>query len=102
MDYLKEDSCGGETHGSVWDQYARMRDGLNATGRPVYFSVTQSVAWPISAASCYGASAFTTRPWVAAGLDPGDLANGFLVEYSPPGFHGFRSRYSGNVGKRNP
>ena len=33
MDYLKEDSCGGTTHGTVWEQYARMRDALNATGR---------------------------------------------------------------------
>ena len=29
VDYLKEDSCGGTTHGSVFDQYARMRDALN-------------------------------------------------------------------------
>ena len=32
VDYVKEDSCGGETHGTVWEQYARMRDALNATG----------------------------------------------------------------------
>lgn len=32
VDYLKEDSCGGTTHGTMWEQYARMRDALNATG----------------------------------------------------------------------
>lgn len=43
MEYLKEDSCGGTTEGSVWDQYARMRDGLNATNKTIYFSVTEAV-----------------------------------------------------------
>ena len=32
VDYLKEDSCGGTTHGTVWEQYALMRDALNRTG----------------------------------------------------------------------
>ena len=31
QDYLKEDSCGGTTHGTVWEQYAKMRDALNKT-----------------------------------------------------------------------
>ena len=44
-DYLKEDSCGGVTHGSVWQQYAKMRDALNATGRPIYYSITQGVIY---------------------------------------------------------
>lgn len=46
----QEDSCGGTTHGSIWDQYARMRDALNQTGRPIYYSITGIVpyndAWP--------------------------------------------------------
>ena len=56
VDFVKDDSCGGTTHGSVWQcvassptlatrqhnvdlhvagrrQYATMRDALNATGR---------------------------------------------------------------------
>ena len=45
VDYLKEDSCGGVTHGSVWQQYAKMRDALNATGRPIYYSITQGVIY---------------------------------------------------------
>ena len=32
VDYLKEDSCGGTMHGTMWEQYERMRDALNATG----------------------------------------------------------------------
>ena len=49
IDYLKEDSCGGTTHGTVWEQYARMRDALNAstskTGRPIYYSITGIVPY---------------------------------------------------------
>ena len=87
VDYLKEDSCYGTGHGSVWDQYARMRDALNATGRPIYFSVTQAVPYKDAheAMHCPGVGGldvvFTTKPWVAQGLDPGELANAFLVEY---------------------
>ena len=80
---IQEDSCGGTTHGSIWDQYARMRDALNKTGRPIYYSITGIVpyndAWP--SMHCIGdgrpgfAGAFTVRPWVAEGRDPGELAN---------------------------
>ena len=41
IDYLKEDSCGGPVNGTLWERYAKMRDGLNATGRSIYFSITQ-------------------------------------------------------------
>ena len=41
VSYLKEDSCGGPTNGTLWERYALMRDGLNATGRSIYFSITQ-------------------------------------------------------------
>ena len=40
-DYLKEDSCGGPFNGTLWEAYSLMRDGLNATGRSIYFSITQ-------------------------------------------------------------
>ena len=40
MDYLKEDSCGGsQNHTVAFADYARMRNALNASGRPVYFSL---------------------------------------------------------------
>lgn len=72
VDYLKEDSCGGTTHGSVWDQYARMRDALNATGRQIYFSITEALPYSDghSAMHCYGDNVFTLFPWVSSGLDP--------------------------------
>eukprot|EP00039_Didymoeca_costata_P015960 m.278632 g.278632 ORF g.278632 m.278632 type:complete len:599 (+) comp16316_c1_seq7:78-1874(+) len=83
VDYLKEDSCGGTVHGTVWQQYARMRDALNKTGRPIYFSVTQGVPYPDSHMSmhCYGDSVFTVKTWLQQGLDPRTLANSYLVEY---------------------
>ena len=84
VSYLKEDSCGGTTHGTVWEQYARMRDALNNTGKPIYFSVTEAVPWHDGhpKMSCYGQdSIFTVIPWLQQGLDPRTLANSYLVEY---------------------
>ncbi len=85
IDYVKEDSCGGTTHGTMWEQYTRMRDGLNATGRPIYFSITQAESWPDGhpRMHCYGDGAFSTLFWTAASppLDPRVLANSYLVEY---------------------
>ena len=40
---LKEDSCGGVVHGTTYEQYLRMRDALNKTGRPIYYSITEAV-----------------------------------------------------------
>ena len=83
VDFLKEDSCGGTTHGTVYEQYARMRDALNATGRPIFFSITEAVPWTdrYEKMHCYGDNVFTTIPWVQAGLDVVGLANSALVEY---------------------
>eukprot|EP01012_Entosiphon_sulcatum_P006401 TRINITY_DN13011_c0_g1_i1.p1 TRINITY_DN13011_c0_g1~~TRINITY_DN13011_c0_g1_i1.p1 ORF type:complete len:424 (+),score=61.20 TRINITY_DN13011_c0_g1_i1:49-1320(+) len=83
VDYLKEDSCGGTEHGTIWEQYVRMRDALNATGRPIYFSVTQLLPYTDAYPDmhCYGSTAFTTFPWTAQGLDVRQLANSYLVEY---------------------
>jgi hypothetical protein len=85
VDYLKEDSCGGTTHGTMWEQYARMRDALNATGRPIYFSITQAQDWSDGhpRMHCYGDAAFSTLFWTTASppLDPRGLANSYLVEY---------------------
>jgi hypothetical protein len=85
VDYLKEDSCGGATHGTMWEQYVRMRDALNATGRPIYFSITQAQDWDDGhpRMHCYGSGAFSTLFWTTASppLDPRELANSWLVEY---------------------
>ena len=40
VDYLKEDSCHATTdHGTAFEEYGRMRDALNATGRHILFSL---------------------------------------------------------------
>jgi len=40
VDYLKEDSCyASDNHQVAFSQYAKMRDSLNVTGRPIYFSL---------------------------------------------------------------
>jgi len=40
VDYLKEDSCFAATdHAKAFAQYGAMRDGLNKTGRPIFFSL---------------------------------------------------------------
>jgi alpha-galactosidase len=40
IDYLKEDSCyASKDHATAFQQYGAMRDALNATGRPVLFSL---------------------------------------------------------------
>ena len=90
VDYLKEDSCGGTTHGTVWEQYARMRDALNASGRPIYYSITGIVPYNDAQPGMHCikpnvhggfSGAFTVRPWSAEGRNPGDIANSYLVEY---------------------
>jgi len=83
VDFLKEDSCGGTTHGTVFEQYARMRDALNKTGRAIFFSITEAVPWTdkYEKMHCYGDNVFVKKPWVAQGLDIVGLANSALVEY---------------------
>ena len=45
-DYLKEDSCcGSQDHTTAFQDYAVMRDALNATGRTVYFSLCGWHSW---------------------------------------------------------
>lgn len=47
VDYLKEDSCYADSddHEVAFAQYALMRDALNATGRPIYFSLCGWHGW---------------------------------------------------------
>jgi len=46
MDYLKEDSCcGSQDHNTAFTQYGKMRDALNATGRPIFFSLCGWYSW---------------------------------------------------------
>mgnify|MGYP001196683837 CR=1 FL=1 len=46
VDYLKEDSCNAPTdHATAFAQYGKMRDALNATGRPILFSLCGWNSW---------------------------------------------------------
>jgi alpha-galactosidase len=46
LDYLKEDSCcGSQDHNTAFSDYSEMRDALNKTGRPVYFSLCGWHTW---------------------------------------------------------
>jgi len=46
VDYLKQDSCNApQDHQTAFSQYARMRDALNATGRPILFSLCGWNSW---------------------------------------------------------
>ena len=45
-DYLKVDSCGGsQDHETAFGDYKKWRDGLNATGRHIYFSLCGWNTW---------------------------------------------------------
>ena len=60
-----------------------MRDALNATGRPIYFSICQMLPFNNSHPFqfCYPGQAFTIFPWLSQGNDPRTLANAYLIEY---------------------
>jgi len=46
VDYVKEDSCNApNTPDAAFSEYATMRDALNATGRPIFFSLCGWEAW---------------------------------------------------------
>jgi alpha-galactosidase len=46
IDYVKEDSCfASNEHHHAFDEYATMRDALNSTGRPIFFSLCGWNAW---------------------------------------------------------
>jgi len=46
MDYIKVDSCGGsQDHDEAFKEYGQIRDALNATGRPVFYSLCGWNPW---------------------------------------------------------
>eukprot|EP01119_Soliformovum_irregulare_P001318 TRINITY_DN11045_c0_g1_i1.p1 TRINITY_DN11045_c0_g1~~TRINITY_DN11045_c0_g1_i1.p1 ORF type:complete len:408 (-),score=91.68 TRINITY_DN11045_c0_g1_i1:124-1185(-) len=46
VDYLKEDSCyATQDHQQAFQEYGRMRDALNSTGRPIFFSLCGWYSW---------------------------------------------------------
>jgi len=42
---LQDSCCGDQDHGVAFGDYGEMRDALNATGRPVYFSLCGWNTW---------------------------------------------------------
>jgi hypothetical protein len=96
VDYLKLDSCGGyeknysaDVVGRQYANYAAMRDALNATGRPIYYSiceinaVAESDAVKNSPSACGKTSAYTSLPWHAQPdkYPVPELANSVLIEW---------------------
>jgi len=46
VDYVKEDSCNApQDHPTAFAQYAAMRDGIAASGRPMFFSLCGWESW---------------------------------------------------------
>lgn len=57
VDYIKEDSCfASNNHAHAIAEYAVMRDALNATGRPIFFSLCGWNAWYAPAGAALGNS----------------------------------------------
>mmetsp|Transcript_596 Transcript_596/g.929 ORF Transcript_596/g.929 Transcript_596/m.929 type:complete len:411 (-) Transcript_596:64-1296(-) len=58
VDYLKEDSChaSSEDHDLAFQEYTTMRDALNATGRPILFSLCGWYSWYALVGSSLGNS----------------------------------------------
>lgn len=87
VDYLKEDSCHASTdHSAAFTQYGKMRDGLNATGRPILFSLCGWNAWYAPVGKTIG-NAWRTGPddsnWGGVVKNIDILAP--LAEYAGPG-----------------
>ena len=58
MDYVKEDSCNAPTdHQTAYNEYSLMRDGLNSTGRPIFFSLCGWETWYAAVGAALGNSA---------------------------------------------
>lgn len=87
MDYLKEDSCcGSQVHEVAFGNYGDMRDALNKTGRPVYFSLCGWNTWYAPVGNSLGNS------WRIAGdgqnwekLTNCVNQNAALTQYARPG-----------------
>jgi len=57
VDYVKEDSCNAtQDHGIAFLEYGNMRNALNQTGRPIYFSLCGWNAWYSPGGSSLGNS----------------------------------------------
>jgi len=87
VDYLKEDSCFATTdHDAAFLQYGKMRDALNATGRPIFFSLCGWNDWYAPVGQSLG-NAWRTGPddtnWDGVLQNINILAD--LGKYAAPG-----------------
>jgi hypothetical protein len=92
VDYLKLDSCDGYPQnytavGEQYREYAAMRDALNATGRPIYYSICEigpvrNAAALKSPSRCGRTEAYTSLMWLNASYDVKGLANSVLIEWA--------------------
>jgi len=87
VDYLKEDSCfASNDHATAFQEYGRMRDALNATGRPIFFSLCGWADWYAPPGASLGNSwrisgDCTTWPTVLTAIN----VNAQLAKYAAPG-----------------
>ena len=69
-DFIKIDSCcGDQDHAVAFSDYGKFRDALNATGKPVYFSVCGWAEWysPPDTSIGYGGGVTLGNSWRIAG-----------------------------------
>jgi len=87
VDYLKEDSCNASTdHETAFEEYSKMRDALNSTGRKVLFSLCGWSSWYAPVGMTLGNSwriGPDDRNWNGV-LKNIDIMNG-LEKYAGPG-----------------
>ncbi|EOD23526.1 hypothetical protein EMIHUDRAFT_239510 [Emiliania huxleyi CCMP1516] len=81
VDYLKYDSCwASNDHDAAFEQYGAMRDALNASGRPVLYSLCGWNAWYAPR------GAELANSWrIAADCD--EWANVYVAHAAPGGFN---------------
>lgn len=86
-DLLKEDSCcGSQDHDAAFSDYSEMRDALNATGRPVLFSLCGWHSWYAPMGYELGNQwriSGDGRNWGA--LSAAVNTNAYLARYAGPG-----------------
>eukprot|EP00054_Salpingoeca_dolichothecata_P019291 m.119815 g.119815 ORF g.119815 m.119815 type:complete len:432 (+) comp23198_c0_seq1:161-1456(+) len=84
-DYLKVDYCGGNIFGYGQEEYnafAQLRDALNKTGRPIYYSICpQTIAPDVGTAKPYAGSRIYSPPLNWTREEHRALSNSWLVEY---------------------
>ena len=85
-DYLKVDFCGKQVSRDSDPQYtswSALRDALNATGRPIYYSICPHTPAPANGpAKLYHGASVHSPPAAWTGADFRALANSILVEFN--------------------